>query len=240
MATWHTWWKDISTCPTSVSCHRDSRAPAPREDFMLELFSKKNRELAAQRALGLFSDRRGFVLPTAAVFFIVAMPIVGLVVDVGIDYIVQTKLQLAIDAAALAGARSLSRGNDDGTQQTNAENTARAYLTANFPQGYFGVSTPTITALSIDESVAHVRSLTMSANSTVPLLYMGWFGAGSTRVGATATATRRDVNVVIVMDRSGSLANSGSCAPLKAAATGFVSKFANGTDNVRLFTFATR
>jgi Flp pilus assembly protein TadG len=210
---------------------------------MHELFSKMggaiSRGWVGRRALHLLADRRGFVLPTAAVFFIVAMPIVGLVVDVGIDYIVQTKLQLAIDAAALAGARSLSRGNDDATQQTNAQNTARAYLTANFPTGYFGVSTPTITALSIDESVAHVRSLTLTANSTVPLMFLGWFGAGSTKVGATATATRRDVNVMIVMDRSGSLANSGSCAPLKAAATGFVSKFANGTDNVGLITFAT-
>jgi hypothetical protein len=44
---------------------------------------------------------------------------------------------------------------------------------------------------------------------------------------------------MIVMDRSGSLANSGSCAPLKNAATGFVSKFSNGTDNVGLLTFAT-
>ncbi len=53
-----------------------------------------------------------FVLPTAAVFFIISLPIVGLVIDVGLDYLIQTKLQMAMDSAALAGARSLSRGDD--------------------------------------------------------------------------------------------------------------------------------
>lgn len=205
---------------------------------MQELFSKPIDSLKT-RAQRLLSDRRGFVLPTAAVFFIISMPVVGLVIDLGLDYMIQTKLQMAIDAAALAGARSLSRGNDDGTQQTNAMATARAYLTANFPQGYLGVSTPTVNTLSIDESQTNVRSLTMSASSTVPFSFMGWFGAGSTKVGATATAVRRDVNVMMVIDRSGSLQNSGSCAPMKAASTGFVSKFANGRDNVGLITFAT-
>ncbi len=96
-----------------------------------------------------------------------------------------------------------------------------------------------MTNVSVSESQTNVRSVSITATATMPVSFMGWFGSGSTMVGATATASRRDVNVMIVMDRSGSLANSGSCAPLKAAATGFVSKFANGRDNVGLITFAT-
>ncbi len=184
-------------------------------------------------------SQSGFVLPTAAVFFILSLPIVGLVIDVGLDYLIQSKLQMAMDSAALAGARSLSRGNDSGTQITNAEATARSYLSANFPQGYLGVSTPTINSLSVNTTVANVRSVTIAASATVPVMFFGSLGASAVTVGATATATRRDVNVMFVMDRSGSLANSGSCAPLKNAATGFVSKFSNGTDNVGLETFAT-
>jgi len=205
---------------------------------MQERFSKRTGagKGAAHR---LRADQRGFVLPVAAIFFVISIPLVGLVIDVGLDYLVQTKLQMAIDAAALAGARSLSRGNDTGTQQTNAMATAQAYLAANFPQGYLGVSTPAVSALSVDESQINVRSLTITASSTVPFYFMSWFGGKGTTVGASATATRRDVNVMLVMDRSGSLANSGSCAPLMAAATGFVSKFANGRDNVGLLTFAT-
>ncbi len=44
---------------------------------------------------------------------------------------------------------------------------------------------------------------------------------------------------MIVMDRSTSLTNSGSCAPLKAAAVNFVEKFAESRDNLGLVTFAT-
>lgn len=197
------------------------------------------RPVAARRGHARIHSQSGFVLPTAAVFFILALPIVGLVIDVGLDYMIQTKLQMAMDSAALAGARSLSRGDDSGTQITNAENTAKSYLSANFPQGYLGVSTPTITSLSVNTTQANVRSVTIAASATVPVMFFGSLGVPSVTVGATATATRRDVNVVLVMDRSGSLANSGSCAPLKNAATGFISKFSNGTDNVGLETFAT-
>ncbi len=195
-------------------------------------------QTAAPRVRARSHSQGGFVLPTAAVFFIISLPIVGLVIDVGLDYLIQTKLQMAMDSAALAGARSLSRGDDSGTQITNAEATARSYLSANFPQGYLGVSTPTITSLSVNTTVANVRSVTITASATVPVMFFGSLGASAVTVGATATATRRDVNVMFVMDRSGSLANSGSCAPLKNAATGFISKFSNGTDNVGLETFA--
>jgi Flp pilus assembly protein TadG len=205
---------------------------------MQERFSKRT-GAAKSQARRLRAHQRGFVLPVAAVFFIISVPLVGLVIDVGLDYLVQTKLQMAIDAAALAGARSLSRGNDTVTQEANAEATATAYLAANFPQGYLGVSTPSVSALSVNETQANVRSLTITASTRVPFYFMSWFGGTGTTVGASATASRRDVNVMIVMDRSGSLANSGSCAPLMAAATGFVSKFANGSDNVGLLTFAT-
>jgi Flp pilus assembly protein TadG len=212
---------------------------------MFARYSNRSLTIAAQQVLlgrarqQALSRQRGFVLPMAAVFFILAIPIVGLVIDVGIQYMIQTKLQMAVDAATLAGARSLSRGNDDPTQQTNAEATAQAYLAADFPQGYLGVSAPTVSNLAVNESQPHVRSVTMSASTQVPLMFLSWFGGLSTTVGASATATRRDVNVMVVMDRSGSLANSGSCTPVKNAATGFVSKFANGTDNVGLITFAT-
>ena len=83
-------------------------------------------------------DQRGFVLPMAAVFFILAIPIVGLVIDVGIEYMIQTKLQMAVDAATLAGARSLSRGNDDPTQQANAQTTAQVLFNRRFSAGLFG------------------------------------------------------------------------------------------------------
>ena len=186
---------------------------------------------------------RGISLIFTAMTLVFIVPMVGLAIDAGILYTVKGKLQMAVDAASLAAARALSRGNDDLTQQSNAKAEAQEYVLLNFPSGYFNVPTPTFgtnnSGISIDESVANQRSVSVTAFVTAPLYFLRWLGTNNTTVSATATAVRRDVNVVVVMDRSGSLAASGSCTPLKAAAVSFVSKFANGRDNLGLVTFAT-
>ena len=188
-------------------------------------------------------NERGISLMFTAMTLVFIVPMVGLAIDAGILYTVKGKLQMAVDAASLAAARALSRGNDDMTQQSNARAVAQEYVLLNFPSGYFNVATPTFGAnnsgISIDESVANQRSVSVTAYVDAPLYFLRWLGTNNTTVSATATAVRRDVNVAIVMDRSGSLANSGSCNPLRAAAISFVNKFANGRDNLTLVTFAT-
>lgn len=186
---------------------------------------------------------RGISLIFTAMTLVFIVPMVGLAIDAGILYTVKGKLQMAVDAASLAAARALSRGNDDVTQQNNAKAVAEEYVLFNFPNGYFNVSTPTFgpnnSGISIDESVVNQRSVSVTAYVTAPLYFLRWLGSTNTTVSATATAVRRDVNVAVIMDRSGSLAISGSCAPLKSAAVAFVNKFANGRDNLTLVTFAT-
>ena len=66
-------------------------------------------------------SRRGYILLTAgAMVLLVLMPTIGLAVDVGMMYLVQSLLSAACDAASLAGARALARGSDDATQHANA------------------------------------------------------------------------------------------------------------------------
>ena len=185
---------------------------------------------------------RGISLIFTAMTLVFIVPMVGLAIDAGILYTVKGKLQMAVDAASLAAARALSRGNDDASQQNNATAEAEAYVLLNFPNGYFNVGTPTFGAnnggISIDESVANQRSVSITAYVTAPLYFLRWLGTNNTTVSATATAVRRDVNVAVVIDRSASLQATLSCSPLKNAAIAFVNKFANGRDNVGLVTFA--
>jgi Flp pilus assembly protein TadG len=185
---------------------------------------------------------RGISLIFTAMTLVFIVPMVGLAIDAGILYTVKGKLQMAVDAASLAAARALSRGNDDTTQQNNAKAVAQEYVLVNFPSGYFNVATPTFgpnnSGISVDESVANQRSVSVTAYVNAPLYFLRWLGSTNTTVSATATAVRRDVNVSVVLDRSGSLQNTGSCGLVKNAAIAFVNKFANLRDNVGLVTFA--
>jgi Mg-chelatase subunit ChlD len=91
----------------------------------------------------------------------------------------------------------------------------------------------------IDETVANQRTITVTAHANIATLFMKWLNFTSTNVVAVSTVTRRDVNIAMVVDRSGSLATSGSCAAVQQAAVNFVNKFSNGSDEMALITFAT-
>ena len=170
----------------------------------------------------------------------VLIPVIGLAVDVSLMHMAQTKLTSAADAAALAGARALSRGADGGAQEQAASDTAISYFHKNFPNDFLStgiISDPTI----LVANGANLRTVTVTSTVQFPSTFMRWFGpaASNTPIYTVATATRRDVNVVLVLDHSGSMHDSGSCAPMKAAATAFLTHFALGRDNVGLVTFAT-
>jgi Mg-chelatase subunit ChlD len=183
--------------------------------------------------------RQGFVLlAAAAIIIVVLLPAIGLAVDVGVMYLVQSRLSAACDAASLAGARALARGTDDSAQRASAESTADTYFHANFPSGYFASSNVQVTNVAATDSTS-MRSVTTTSSVDLPFLFLRAVGLDHTTLRASAKATRRDVNIMIVMDRSGSLATSGACAPLKTAAVNFVQKFAEGRDNLGLVTFAT-
>jgi Mg-chelatase subunit ChlD len=187
----------------------------------------------------LTSGRRGFTLIFAALafaFFLV--PLCGLAIDGGLAYAARTQLSMALDAAAMSGARALANGRNSGEQIANAQERARAVALANVPAG--GVAGAlTFETVRVDQPSDFRRLFTVTARVDVPTYFMRWFGYTTLPVRATAQAVRRDVNLAMVLDRSGSLASSRSCTPMKNAATSFVNRFAEGRDNVGLVTFAT-
>lgn len=185
--------------------------------------------------------RNGYVLVFGALMlFFILVPAAGLAIDVGMMYLVKSLLLAASDGAALAGARSLNRGSDDAQQRANAEATANSYLRANFPSGYMWSTNLQVSSVAAVES-QHVRSLTTTASVQLPLVFMRFFRTDSTMVSASSKATRRDTNIMLVMDRSTSLGSGpgSACEALKAAAKMYVEGFAEGRDNVGLITFGT-
>ncbi|MBI4902311.1 MAG: VWA domain-containing protein [Acidobacteria bacterium] len=184
-------------------------------------------------------QEKGMAIVAAAVILMILVPMVGLAIDVSMLFISKTRLQGAVDGAALAGAKSLARGTNGAAQIASAQNAAIAYVKTNFPNGYFFSSELTIPTPTVDLSVQYQRSVVVTADVQVPAMFERILGFTNTTVKASATATRKDVNIVIAFDRSGSLQQSGSCEALKSAAKNFIDQFANLRDNVGIITFAT-
>jgi len=182
----------------------------------------------------------GVAIYITTVMLTMIVPTIGLTIDGSMLYAVKCGMQGAADGAALAALRGLARGAS-GQQTVNAQNDAATWVKLNYPTSYFFSSDITVnpsTDVVVDLSVAQRRTVTVNAHVTAPTLFMRWLGFSSTIVNASATATRRDVNIALVVDRSGSLAASGSCEAVKAAASNFVNKFADGRDYISLVTFA--
>ncbi len=167
---------------------------------------------------------------------VVVIPMVGLAIDGGMAYLVQTRLSAACDAAALAGARSLSVGLSLDSQLASATATINQYMAANFPTGLYRTLNLNVTN-SIVQTSYKTRTISVNATIVMPTLFMGILNQSQATISASAQAARRDVNIMLVIDRSGSMAQAGVCGIMKASAQTFANDFTNGRDRMGLITF---
>ena len=187
------------------------------------------------------SRERGVSLLLAGLSLTFIVPAVGLMVDVGVLYSVKARFQAAVDGASLAAARALSLGQTTQAQATAAQSNAVNWFYANFPTGSWGTTGTNMSQATVsvfdDPNNAHVRNVTVTASTNVPSFFMSWFGANSTPLSATGNASRRDVVIMMVLDRSGSMAGP-PCASKLTAAKLFTGQFAAGRDQIGLVSFS--
>jgi Flp pilus assembly protein TadG len=176
---------------------------------------------------------KGIAIILATMTICVFGAMIGLAIDGGIAFFLKARLGQAMDAASLAGARSLSRGADIGTQAASAATTAQNYFTANFPNNFWGctVGAPTVTVWE-DTVNTHIRYVKVVGSVTTPLYFMRILGFTTASLSSTATAQRRDVNIMLVLDRSSSMGGNGAIGPSIAGAVSFVNDFAAGRDEL--------
>src|SRR5580700_8797085 len=189
---------------------------------------------------GKNAGERGFVIEVwALMMFFVIVPMIGLAIDCGILFFIKSKLQTAVDGAALGAARSLNRGQDIPSQEAAATDTATRYYHANFPVGWMGVSPvndPTVTWPSAPPATAIIN---VQGDVDAPTWFMRIIGVNSLHFTVVGQATRRNVNLMLVVDRSTSLHDTGSCPALSADSQLFVQSFSNNRDRMGLVTFGT-
>ncbi|MGA2182189.1 MAG: VWA domain-containing protein [Bryobacteraceae bacterium] len=177
--------------------------------------------------------RRGFALMYTAIALTVLTVFCGLAVDATVLFLVRAKLSAAVDAAALSGARSVNLGTDVATANSAATSAAQSFFLANFPNGYLGSQamdmTHNFTATFNQNATTGLLTVAVTANVQAPVYFMRILGFSNITVSAAGSATRRALAVMLVLDISGSMANSynggTACAAMQTAADNFISNF---------------
>jgi Mg-chelatase subunit ChlD len=179
------------------------------------------------------SNEEGFTLVYMAATMTVLLLFTGLAVDSGRAYVVKAQLSKAVDGAALAAARNLNSGNP------RAE--AGQIYRANFPVGYFGTSSSTDPAeagffSSVAIQSTGVNIVTVNATATLPTTFMKLGNINQVTVSSTGEATRRMVDLSLVLDVSSSIGPAWSA--VRDAARTFLNSFDQATDRVALVTYS--
>ncbi len=176
----------------------------------------------------LASDRRGAVLLMVAVLLVAVLGVAGLAVDLGRGYIAKSRMSRAVDAGVLAAARSLRLGQDVARGQ------ALAMARAN------GLTSTAGLDIQFGTNAQGESTVSMSASGTVPTTLMRLLGIDQMHVGSSATAAVPPVDLVLVLDQSGSLGQEGAWGDLQQAAKEFVANFDDNLDQVGLVSFQIR
>ena len=148
-----------------------------------------------RRLLRAANREDGFALMYMAVVLVSLLLISGLAVDTGQAYIVKAQLGKAVDGAALAAARNLNAGDPQGE--------AARIFAANFPTGYMGSTLASGPTLSVTTDQASGRNIvSVTASATVPTSLMRLANHSTITVASSAEATRRMVDLSLVVDVS--------------------------------------
>jgi Flp pilus assembly protein TadG len=176
------------------------------------------------------ADERGAVLAFTAITMVVLLGFVGMALDGARGYVTRSRLSRAVDAAALAGAKSLRQG------QQAADASARSLAAANGVTPAQGVNL----SISFSQNSVGENTVRVTATRTIPTLFMRVLGQSSLTVVSQAEAAVPPVDLVLVLDQSGSLAAVGAFDELQEAAKNFVDEFSEQIDQVGLISFQVR
>lgn len=150
-----------------------------------------------------------------AVAFGLMIPVVigavGLSVDMAQGYLVKARLSSALDAAALAAAAT---GSDD---EAYIQDKVDAFMEANYPEGRIGTKVSINVSIDGDE-------LTVSAIARLNTSFMTVFGYDQIDVEAETVVQRevRGLEVVMVLDNTGSMSTNDNIGTLRAATENFI------------------
>ncbi|HBR68485.1 MAG TPA: hypothetical protein DEA55_03820 [Rhodospirillaceae bacterium] len=160
---------------------------------------------------------------TIAVTFAIMAPVIigsaGMALDFAHAYLVQQRLAQAIDAAALAGAASSA-------DATEIEQKIQQFFDANYPESKLGITFDPVVQVIGNE--IHV-----TGNAYYDTFFLALIGITEIEVEADTTVMRevQGIEVVMVLDNTGSMATDNNILKLKEASKSFVEILFDRTTN---------
>ncbi|RKE25929.1 Flp pilus assembly protein TadG [Paraburkholderia sp. BL23I1N1] len=181
--------------------------------------------------------QRGAVSIIVAASIVLLIGVVGIAVDSGLGYMVKAKLDAAADAAAIAAGEAVTTGSTQAAQAANAIAAANSFFAANYPAGYLG-TTATLNAPSVVFNQGTI-TIDTSAQASMPVGFMHLFGFNLLNVASASETVRKDLDLVLIIDTTGSMATDPAVPPaVRSAAITFLQQFDPLTDRVSLIHFA--
>jgi len=184
-------------------------------------------------------NQKGAVLVIFGILLIVLIGFTALAIDVGRWYTVRSELSKAVDAAAIAGAKNISNpylGNDGNLRL--AEEIGRQ----NFPAGYLMTPASGAGSVTFNAEALEDHKIRVTGNVNSPGNLAAIFGVDQVSTTSAGVARKNEVEIMLVLDRSGSMGSpSSKIADLKTAAKSFISYFEDtqDQDKMGLVSFAT-
>ncbi len=175
----------------------------------------------------------GTTIVSFALLLTALMGFVALGMEVGTWYLMRVELSKAVDAAALAGAANIASPN------VNLAALAQDFGDQNFATGYLGTEGSGRGAVAYTVS-STVSQMTVTGSATGTGTISQIFGVSAIPVSAMGVAQKNEVELMLVLDCSVSMAGQ-PMTNLQAAATSFLGFFepSQSEDMMGLVTFST-
>ncbi|HEU0194816.1 MAG TPA: vWA domain-containing protein [Gaiellales bacterium] len=184
------------------------------------------------------TSERGQALPIVAVFLLVLLVVCGMVIDVGNAYRVRQALQASTDAAAAAGAGTLT---NDYPPDPSAAVAAASRLTS-APGGINPIAAVPASDVKADVTTSCLETatpipcdtantVTVTQTAYIPTFFVKLIGIGSIPITTSAEACspcgEQPLDIQLVIDRTGSMSEDSKMGNLK---DGLLKGFLPGLD----------
>jgi Flp pilus assembly protein TadG len=179
-------------------------------------------------------EEAGTVLIAFALFLFILLGFCAIGMETGRWYMVRAELSKSVDAAALVAAKNISN------PFVSPSALAREFAAANFPSGYLGTPASGAGTVAFSATVIGNDKVQVDGNVSANSILAKLFGANLVPTASRGVGQKKEVEIMLVLDRSGSMQGT-PIADLKTAARTFVDYFAatQDKDKMGLISFST-